>query len=293
MRVQEENNSQPEVLNSDQSIVQEEGELSLDNLEAETIDIDDAANDDEGEQQSEPETEDKPKADESTFLDFDDPKSITPDRVKARVNADYRKLAQQAKELERYRREERERKQKEFEATKPKEVPLPTEDDFLDDPVAAQQKQQAAIEAAQKAAEWNAQKAQMDEAEAAEQRQAQQQLVSGFLERSQAAGISQAAISTAGAIVDQAGISPTLADYLMGYEQGPQVVKYLADNAQALSDIVNAPNELVAVEKIQRLAGKLNKKTVSTAPPPAAPLNGAGVRTDNTYGGLLDGATFS
>lgn len=104
-----------------------------------------------------------------------------------------------------------------------------------------------------------------------------QNLQNGFNENSKKLGVNQESMIKAQETVIQYGITPELANTLLGDSDGPLMVQYLATNPLDLHDIVNASplDAGFKLAQVKTKAAALRPKTTS-APDPATTIGGRG-----------------
>lgn len=284
----------------------EEHQYDFDEEEVTTTDEPEAEVEEEEQDGKEPEVKPesaKPEEEEdSTFLDFDKPETITPDRVKARIQAETRRKYEQEKELRRLR-EEREKLERELlELKKPKEVQPPSVDLAIDDAEEFQRQNQAYLEAQRAREKWEAEQAERErkaeEAKALEQ----QQKEAALIEKAEKHGVTRDKLQRDARIVGDimqhevprhteadANRQKEIMDYILDHDYAYRLLGDFATNPSELQDLMNL-STAKAVEKISEKSLAYKQSLKSKAPPPDEPLrgNGAPPQTDP----WLSGATF-
>lgn len=240
------------------------------------------------------EPEEKPKKD-SAHIDFDVLPEEHRDKVKMRIDSDFRKLKESERKQQEYQQKLRDMEEKLAELQKPKEVAPPTADDWYQDAEQAQRKQNEWMESQKASYEWNTQKQQREQQLQAElQRQAADRL-ERYYQNVDRVKIDRQELNYAENVVAQSGITQEVANYLLEHQNGPQIVMHLAKNpivAQELASLspIQAGvklNELAAVFK------PVEPKRKTTAPEPDEPIGGAKVsKTKGPYDDLLEGSSI-
>lgn len=178
--------------------------------------------------------------------------------------------------------------------TRPEVPPLPDPyDDDYEEKVRARDEaieRRVAFDERKRLEHERAQQAQLQE-----QQQTLQQLhevASTFQGRANEVGIDESALTEAATKVGQYQLGPHLTLHMMQDEQGPQVVKYLADNPVDAEQVARLAHQNVLQAAIYietNVKPKATRRKFTSAPEPSEPLNGGGVRNSDP---LLKGATF-
>lgn len=195
------------------------------------------------------------------------------------------------KQHRRFREEERKRiaLERELEAIKAKEaealsatadIVVPPMPDQWDDDYEAKiaEREKAIIESAKQAerlAAREASEAQKKQALEAQKAKQMQEQSDRFFSNGKAAGISEADLSAAAGVVANSGISPDVANYLIGDEKGAELTAYLADesNTMDLYELVDA-SPIAAAEKLIELKGRLQPTAKRETIKPASRVEG-------------------
>lgn len=241
------------------------------------------------------------KPDGNDKIDFEALPEEFRESVKGRIGHYHRELktleSKSAKELKAKDAELREIKAKLLEMQKPKEVALPTEDDFLADPAAAQQRINDHIESRTQMADWERQNKQYEEELQRQQQEAFKIKVQAFSERAINSGFdaNQMAFAENGVANALAAVSPhaqAIGDYLLSHNYGPQLVKELHDNPAVLNEIASL-DAMSAGVKLHELSKKFEPNLQSKAPDPVEPLNGAGAQPTTKYDRFIGKGRFT
>lgn len=250
-----------------------------------------ATADSEGKQKKE---DDKNKDDEDgIYLDFDKPDSLTPDRVKARINFETRRKHDQDREI-RELRETRERLEREMhELKKPQEVTPPSADLAYEDADKFKQQNEAYLKAERERFEWEHRNQQLEQQANQARESEKQQKVGQFLERAKKAGLDEQQLEVSAQIVASTLKHNVRSDADTARHQ--EIMRFVIDHdygAQLLSDLAKDPAEMQAIASLSatQAAVKLNEKArsyqqslKSKAPPPDDPLKGTGAPPESNF----------
>jgi hypothetical protein len=240
------------------------------------VDVDDSS------ESSEPQ---QGKSEKSSYIDFKQIPESVREKIRGRIDADYRKIQTLKKEESDARRKIREYEEKMAELSKPREVAPPTPDDWYSDPEGAAAKMNAFAESKAKHSEWTMQQQQRQLAAQAEFERERQARFEDFGKRAEKAGVKPERLATAAMILDKA-LPADHQNYLLEHEFGPQLINALASDPVELADLANLSPYQVGV-KLDKVAAAFRRKTKSSAPPPDEPIKGSGVSAKDPYGGML------
>jgi len=218
----------------------------------------------------------KPK---STFLNFDDPASLTPDNVKGRVGELTRKQHEAEAEAKKEREKNQQLQQELRELKKPREVQAPSADDALDDPEKFQKQQQAREEYLRKQAEFDSETQRLEGDAERKAREAQAEKTAAFNQKAANSGIDLAKVDQASDLVAGViGSSPhvnLLAEELLGHDKAPELIVHLAENPMKLYEIARA-SPFDAARKMDAIVKTLTQSNTVLDPP------------DDLKGGTID-----
>lgn len=225
---------------------------------------------------AQPEVEESKRKPDTSYIDYDELPETVRDKVKMRVDSDYKKL----KKLERERAEEarriRELEEKLAEANKPREVAPPTADDWYNDPELAQRRLQEHIESVKSQQNWDFEKQRREQLKQAELAQESARKQNELFDKARNAGINENELRYSAAVLMQSQISEDLANHLIEHDYGPQLINHLAKNPLELQTIANLSPYQVGV-KLAEMSKTFKPNKVSRAPEPDDPITGSGV----------------
>lgn len=249
---------------------------------AENIQVEPKAVEADGSKEAEP----KP---DSGYIDFDSLPEEHRERVKMRIDGDYRKLKEMERKQAEADRKARELEEKLNELNKPREVQAPTADDFIDNPEEAQRRMAQYTDYLAQQKDWEYQK-KLHEQKLAEQKAMEAARVQNeVFTKAKNAGIDENELRYSAAVLMQSGIGDSTADYLLQHEYAPQLINQLAKNPVELQVIANlSPYQVGA--KLDQMASAFKPNRTSRAPAPDDPIMGAGV--DANEDPLLKGSTI-
>ena len=137
------------------------------------------------------------------------------------------------------------------------------------------------------------QQQQTQQQEANAKQQKEYEAVTSYSNKAKELGISEKELFAAGTKVGEYGLSDDLTTHILGDPDGPLITKYLAANAKDGYDLASMSPYAVGtfLDGIKTKANALKPKT-SSAPAPAATLNGNGVDKDVGKYQYIEGATF-
>lgn len=222
---------------------------------------------------------------DSTFLDFDKPESLTPDRIQARMGEITRKGRDRERELQAQLKESQDLaqtlKQESLEASKPLEVLAPTADQAIDDPEAftAQQQrreQYLSDKAGHDSSIQQNEKALKDSAAAATQSR-----VNTFQANAKDDGLNEATLNNAVNVVVNSGIPQEIGDFLLTNKAGPKLTMELASNPMILQEIASM-SPMDAAIKLNEMSQSL-KQNITDPPPPPETMSGNGKASTDDY----------
>ena len=208
---------------------------------------------------------------------------------------------------EQYRRnKELEKRLADLEATKPQEsaplastapaVAMPDNDLIYSDPEEYQKQIKAYNESVLEQARELARTEAMSALEAQQQKAQQTQIQArakeqeqGFVSRAIDSGIPADKLIESENIVAAYNPHPDVAGFIMDDPNGPEILHYLAQNQQVLSEVVSMPPMRAAL-KLESLRAKALTKKASAAPDPIS--TDSGREPPATESPLLKGATF-
>jgi hypothetical protein len=212
------------------------------------------------------------------YIDYDSEVwKAAPEEVRTqsrqRIDKDSREKAELKRKLEEQAAKLAELKAAQLEAQKPKEVDPPDKDLAVTNPDEFDRRLEAYQAATRKSLEWEQQKLAHEQQQQAENERVLQQKVNAFQERARSASIGQQELQMAEAMVANSLKDQAIAQYILGHEQGPQILMHLAKNPLELQSIVSL-NTPMAGAKLDRVADKYRSKVISEAPPPDDPVKG-------------------
>lgn len=116
--------------------------------------------------------------------------------------------------------------------------------------------------------------------------------VAEYSKRALKLGVSKEELASAGTAVAGYGINPDLAEAILNDDNGPLITTYLANNPEALEEVVNRNPAAAALYIARNIVPKLQpRKTRTTnAPEPAPVLRGNGAPPKDKY--HVEGAIF-
>lgn len=224
--------------------------------------------------------------------------------------AQAQEMAQKAinKQHAKYREEERKRIEMEeklkaankkleaFEAEKG-EITIPPVPDTFDEDFEEKLKQrdEAIMQKAQQDAQKQsvvAQQTANEEAVAKVEEERVQTLIGGYSQRINTLGLNADEVRVAGDTVVRNGIDGSVAEYILGDEDGPLITKYLAENPVIQDELRHLPpiQAAMKIDSTIRQAVSTMKPQVSDAPDPIETLDGRGAGEQVSR--FIKGATF-
>lgn len=239
-----------------------------------------------GEKDSPQEREVQPKPD-SGYIDFEVLPEEHRDKVRMRIDSDYRKLKEAERKAADAERKVREFERKLADQQKPKEVTAPTADDFIDDPEAALKKQNEHAEYIAKQKDWEYAKQKSEQLEKAEMAKESARIQNDLFQKAKSAGIDENELRYSAAVIMQSQISDEAANYLVEHDYAPQIINHLAKNPVEMEAIANLNPYQVGV-KLNQIAETYQPRKRSSAPAPDDPIVGSGV--DVSENPLLKGS---
>lgn len=171
------------------------------------------------------------------------------------------------------------------------DVPDPYDDNYesrlreRDDAIRASAEYDANVRVRQESAQREQQRTQH------ETQQKQVVRIQTYAGRAKTLGMTSAELESAGARVNEFGIAPDVANFIIGDDQGPLITKYLSQNPLEMEtlgsmDSMSAGIRIATVVKAKAAALGVQQRN---APDPAETLRGAGVSTSD---GGPDGASY-
>ena len=129
------------------------------------------------------------------------------------------------------------------------------------------------------------------EAQQAKQQEELQQRVTNYSDRALKMGVDSQELEQAGTYVAQSGISEEIASFLLDDEQGPLLVKHLADNPIELDELRGMPIAQAIIKIHSEVRSKVSVPTnnVTSAPDPVRGISGKPVEDIPE---IIRGATF-
>lgn len=273
-------------------------ETEAEETEAETEEREEQEREPEGKK---PEAKEKPSEDDdSTYLDFDKPETLTPERIRTRINAETRIKKQQEKEIRELREKLQAIEREKHEMAKPKDVKPPSVELAYQDEEEFKRQNEIYAENLRKQTEWEYRQKELErqaeEAKALEQ----QQKEAALIERAEKHGVTREQLEM------QASIVATVVERIPRQSEADTrrhqaIMEYVLEHDYAhrlLGDFASHPSELQeimsmgiakAVEKIGEKSRSYQKPLKSKAPPPDEPLRGNGAPAER---GGPRGATF-
>ena len=110
------------------------------------------------------------------------------------------------------------------------------------------------------------------------EQQAQYERVLTYTERAETLGITREALQVAGNTVEQMGVQPEIANYLLADEHGPAVTMYLAKNLQEVQAMQNMDPISAGIYIATEIKPKVSRKLKRDNPPePVETVSGASV----------------
>ena len=234
----------------------------------------------------EPIEEPQPKPVDSGFIDFDQLPDEHRDKVKMRIDSDFRKNKELERKAQEYERKLREMEAKMAESAKPQEVAPPTQDDWYEDPEAAKQKQQAYADSITAKSQWEHEQKLREQRVKDAEMQEQVRIQNELFEKAKSAGIEENKLRYSAAVLMNSGIAEDTAKFLVSHDYAPQLINHLAENPVELQTIASLNAYEVGV-KLNDMANAYKPKKRSSAPAPDAPIRGNTVESEDP---LLKGA---
>ena len=248
--------------------------------------VEDEVLDDQEESQEEVQQEEKPKH-RSNHIDF---KSLPPDiveKVRPRIDEDFRKIKDYERQTKDAQRRIRELEDQILETKKPKEVQMPSADLAITDPEEFTRRQSAFSESIRATAQYEYEQQQRQALLKQEQQREANEQVRDFEERAKSSGVDVGQAAMAAQIAMQS-LPQELHGFLAMHDQAPQLLVRLASNPTEMQELATL-SPVEAAVKLDRMAQSFKKSTKSKAPPPDEPLKGGAVPKKDQYGGLLEG----
>jgi len=241
-------------------------------------------------EQSEIETEVPETKQESGYIDFDQLPEEHRDKVRTRIDADFRKNKEYERQLKAEKERTRKMEQELLELRKPREVQRPSEDLWISDPEQAQKQLDQYENSIRDSQKWEYEKQQQEASWKQESEKERFERIENVRQRATAAGIDSQKLAYAAMVVDRT-LPQDLQGFLVGHEYAPQLINRLAENPVELQELASL-SPIEAGVKLDRMASAYAPKRQSSAPPPDDTLKG-GPASDNPYGSLLKGSTIS
>lgn len=260
---------------AEQELEQEELE---DDLEQEEESADDA-------EQEDTEGKVKPEAQDNTYIDYDKIENEEVRKtVKARIDKEWREKKKQERELADLKARLREHEEKLNEYSKPVATQMPTQDDWYEDPVGAQNKMDAYIKSQGAVSQWEAAKAQREQQYQAELKEVEQRRTTALLERAEKAGIPQRDFIDSCQKLGATNLNMDLQNYLIDHDKGAELINYLAKNPIEAEELASL-SPFAAGDRLNKLVAKVGKKPVrkSKAPAPDTPAKGKATVIDRPW----------
>lgn len=212
--------------------------------------------------------------------------------IRRRVGEDFRHKKESESKIKQLQRELQEIKNKEFDRSKPVIVEPPGQDEWVDDPDSAAEKQQEWLKSSRDAEAWDREKQRIKDDQDRIQRETAQEIDRAYFERAKNANVDKAKLEYANRVVadslSKSNVGSDVASFLLGHNYGPQLVASLAADPDAMMDIASL-SMVEAVVKLDRMSDQFKRKTKSSAPPPDDPIKSSGsIQKDDD----LKGFTF-
>jgi hypothetical protein len=210
----------------------------------------------------------------------------------AKYREEERKRIQIEQEAAELRKQLEQVKAKEQDVTVPP-IPDPYDDDYEEKIKARDEaiRNKAAIDGQRQFAEQQQQAAQRQALEAEQKRV--EGLLGDFNSNTTKLGLNLDEVTQASNVVGSYGVNQDIANFLLGDEDGPLMVKYLAANPVELDEIrtMNPINAALKLNSQIREKAQTLKPQTSNAPDPVETLNGGGVPANGNFP-LSKGAKF-
>ena len=244
--------------------------------------------------------EEKPKDDESTYLDFNQ-ETLPSAQVQARIKADTRKRHELDRKLQAEKQTNIELEKKLHELQKPKMTDLPSADLALDDPEEFNRRQKQREADILANIVWEQRNKELESRDKQEAEQASNKKSMDFLERASKTGYDAQTVRDHARMLDlrfnQAAVTPQqqevvrkLNDHLVDHKHGPRLMAELSADPTETSELVNMSYEEAVIRLYERARSYQNSMK-SKAPPPDRPLSGAGAPPEEDA--LLRGSSIS